>query len=272
MKVYVLTDMECVAGMVNFVDYCRPESSKYYERGRELATGEVNAAVEGLLEGGATEILVWDAHGPGALNVALLHSAAKVATGRPMDYPHFLDDSFNARIVIGQHAMSNTDGGHLCHSGSFSREEWLLNGTAIGEIGLGVLKGWYFGIPTVMLSGDKAACEEARALVPSIETVAVIEGQKRGSASGLTEEENKRFNVAAAHVPPSGARKMIRGAARLCLANVGSAERFWVDPPYELARITRTTETEPPRRSVNRGDDLIDVLSQPAEYTPVARE
>ena len=50
MKVYVLTDMECVAGMVNFIDYCRPESSKYYEHGRELTTLEVNAAVEGLID------------------------------------------------------------------------------------------------------------------------------------------------------------------------------------------------------------------------------
>jgi D-amino peptidase len=29
---------------------------------RQLLTGEINAAVDGFLEGGAGEILVWDGH------------------------------------------------------------------------------------------------------------------------------------------------------------------------------------------------------------------
>jgi len=265
MKVYIVSDMECVAGMVNYVDYCRPES-KNYEHGRELTTLEVNASVEGLLEGGATEVMVWDGHGPGALNVDMLHPEVKVATGTPLNYPHFLDDSYDAMIFIGQHAKSNTDGGHLSHSGSFAREEWLLNGLSIGEIGLGILKGFYFGVPTVMLSGDKSACVEALELVPSMETVAVIEGQKRGSASGLTEEQNKLFNVGSIHIPPRKSREMIKATAKRCLVNAKTVERFWIEPPYEMVRITRRKKNSPSRRYVNRSDDLIDVLSQAPKY------
>lgn len=52
MKIYVMTDMEGVAGVVNADDYLAP-GARYYEVARELATGEVNAAIEGALEAGA---------------------------------------------------------------------------------------------------------------------------------------------------------------------------------------------------------------------------
>jgi len=274
-KVYVMTDMECVAGMVSMLEYCvpgpenkygRPEGGKYYEHARELATREVNAAVDGLLEGGATDVLVCDAHGFGGLNVALIHPEARILTGAGLRPPWGLDGSFDAAIMIGQHAMAHTDGGHLCHSGSFSREDWRLNGRSIGEIGLFMVKCSYFDVPLVMISGDAAACAEARELVPSVETVAVIEGQKRGSTRGMTTNEALDFNVAAVHLSPVKAREMIRQAARRALANAETVERFWMGPPYEMVRITRRDEDGVVRRAVNTSDDYIDLTSQNARY------
>ncbi|RJS83021.1 hypothetical protein CW706_06430 [Candidatus Bathyarchaeota archaeon] len=55
----------------------------------------------------------------------------------------------------------------------------------------------YFGVPAILVSGDKATCEESLSLAPNIETASVKEGINRGSASGLTREENKLFNDAA---------------------------------------------------------------------------
>jgi D-amino peptidase len=266
MKVYILADLECVAGIVNFTDYCRPEYSKYYEHAKELATLEVNAAIDGLLETGATEIVVWDGHGPGGLNPSLLHPEAKIACGRPMDYPHFIDQSFDAMIITGQHAMANADGGHLCHSGSFSREKWLLNGKEIGEIGLTVLKAAYFKVPTVMLTGDSAACEEARSYLPEIHTVPVIWGQKRGSTEGMTSQEAIAFNAAAIHLAPEQARKQIRETAAKCLDNLKTHKLYWLEPPYEMTRVTRPETDKPGRTAVNRSDDYMDLLSQKPEY------
>ena len=75
MKIYVMTDMEGVAGIQNSPDWCRPpapeSSGRYYDLGKELLTREVNAAVEGLFEGGATEVLVADGHGPGGIRPLL---------------------------------------------------------------------------------------------------------------------------------------------------------------------------------------------------------
>jgi len=97
MKIYLMTDMEGVAGVVNGDDYLAP-GARYYEVARELVTGEVNAAIEGALEGGATEFLVVDGHGQGAINPLLLHPAARLLTGRPLGYPFGIDESFTARL------------------------------------------------------------------------------------------------------------------------------------------------------------------------------
>jgi len=277
-KAYVTTDMECVAGVVTLPEYCilgpenkygRRDAGRYYEHARELATGEVNAAVEGLLEGGAAEVLVCDAHGFGGLNLSLLHPEARVLTGKGMRCPFGLDRSFDAAIMIGQHAQANTDGGHLCHSGSFDRDDWVLNGRSVGEIALFLVMCSYFDVPVVMISGDAAACEEARRLVPAIQTVAVIEGQRRGSSAGMAVDEAIDLNVPAIHVPPPRARRMIRQGAGRCLQNVGQAERFWVDPPYEMIRLRRRRPDGTRQRAVTTADDYLELRRQQPQYETV---
>jgi D-amino peptidase len=273
-----MTDMECVAGVVTLPEYCLPgpdnkygrrEGGRYYEHARELATLEVNAAVDGLLEAGASEVLVHDGHGPGGLNVSLLHSEARMLTGRGKWWPIGLDRSFDAAIMIGQHARANTDGGHLCHSGSFDRDDWTLNGRSVGEIELYMLMAAYFDVPTVMISGDAAACEQAREFVPSIVGVAVIEGQSRGSSKGMTVDEAIDLNVPAIHVAPTMARRMIQEGARRCLKNVDQVERYWVDPPYEMIRLSRPRPDGTRQRSVATADDYLDVMMQKPQYETV---
>ena len=171
--------------------------------------------------------------------------------------------------MIGQHARANTDGGHLCHSGSFDRDDWALNGRSVGEIELYMLMCAYFGVPTVMISGDAAACEQAREFVPSIVSVAVIEGQRRGSSKGMTVDEAIDLNVPAIHVAPSKARSMIRDGARRCLQNVDRVERFWVDPPYEMIRLSRLRPDGTRQRAVSTADDYLDLVMQKPQYETV---
>ncbi len=279
MKIYVMTDLECVAGVVSHPEYClsgpvnkygRAEGGRYYEHARELATMEVNAAVDGLIEGGASEILVCDGHGPGGLNASLIHPEARILIGKGKSHPLRLDGSFDAAIMIGQHSQAHTDGGHLAHSGSFSRDEWSVNGRTIGEIGLFMIECSYFEVPLVMLSGDLAACQEALQLTPSIETVAVIEGQKRGSTKGMGTQKALDLNVAAIHVSPIKAREMIRQGARSAVGKVGSVERFWIDPPYQMVRISRPDEEGMVQKAVNNSEDFIDLISQPAKSEKLA--
>ena len=78
MKIYVICDLEGVAGVIDHRQQCQWDVSRewfprYYEQARRLATLELNALVEGALEGGAKEIVAWDGHGnfPGGLDVEL---------------------------------------------------------------------------------------------------------------------------------------------------------------------------------------------------------
>jgi D-amino peptidase len=60
-KVFISSDMEGTAGVVDW-DQVRPGGARY-EYFTELLLGEVNAAIEGAMEAGATEFLVNDSHG-----------------------------------------------------------------------------------------------------------------------------------------------------------------------------------------------------------------
>jgi len=260
MKVYIMTDLEGVAGVVNPTDYIYPQG-RYYEMAKELLTREVNAAIEGCIEAGATDVLVVDGHGHGALDWRLLHPMARAFMGRPMGYPFGCDDSFAAAMIIGQHAKSNTDGGHISHTGSFEVEDVTINGVSVGELGKNMLFAAYYGVPTVTVTGDLAVTLEAKALVPEIETAAVKEGLKRGPATGLTAEENERHNGAAVHLSPEVARARIREAARRGLARKDEISRFWLEPPYEMVTVYRPAQGRSGRTVRSTGMDLIDLLN-----------
>ena len=270
MKVYIITDMEGVAGVLSSVDYCAPES-RYYEVGRTMTTLETNAAIEGALAAGATDFLVVDGHGHGAIDPLQLHPAARLLAGRPMGYPFGCDGSFDAAFIVGQHAKANADGGHLAHSGSFTVDDQLVNGHSLGELGVNMLFVAYFGVPTVLVTGDAACCTEARALVPEMETVAVKEGLRRGAPAGLTGEQARRYNGAAVHLHPQVARERIGERARHALERRAFVPRYWLEPPYEIVRRFRPGEdgaTSP--ATVQRGTDLIETLTQ--RPVPLASE
>lgn len=265
MKVYVMTDLEGCAGIPSWHDYGAPEH-RWYEYARELVTLEVSAAIQGCLDAGADEILVIDGHGHGAINPVLLHPEAKLLFGRPMGYPFGCDDTFDAAMMVGQHAKSNTDGGHISHTGSFAVEEDSINGVSVGEMGKNMLFTAYFGVPVVLVCGDVAAEEEAKALVPNIETVAVKEGLKRGRACGLTGEENGRFNGAAIHIHPTKARELIREGARRAIERVGEIERFWLEPPYQRVLTMRKTDEAPQKTGKASADDILELLTKGMEW------
>ena len=64
MKILVAADMEGISGVVHWdqVDSKHGE----YNRFRKLMTADVNAAIRGACEAGATEVIVADGHGSGA--------------------------------------------------------------------------------------------------------------------------------------------------------------------------------------------------------------
>jgi D-amino peptidase len=200
MKVYVSTDMEGTAGIVDWAQCVGdgPEAAA----GRELLLAEVNAAIDGALAGGATEIVVNDSHSV-MRNLApeRLHGRATYISGshKPLYMMEGLDPSFDAIFFVSYHGSMGGDPAVLSHTyNPRAVAEVRLNGQVVGESGVNALVAAHHGVPIVLVTGDQTACEETVAVVPRVETAVVKKSITRFAAESLH---------------PEVARDLIRAAA-----------------------------------------------------------
>ena len=182
MKVYIFSDMEGVSGIAR-PEYTDPASPKYAE-GRALLTADMNAAIAGCFDGGATEVVARDAHWSGDNFISEdIDARATIDHGARGQWWGCLDRSFDAAMIVGQHAMAGTVDAFLDHTqSSTSWYEFRINGKLTGEIGQFAAMAGHFGVPVVMLSGDRAATVEAKRLLGAIEVASVKYGVGRQSA------------------------------------------------------------------------------------------
>jgi D-amino peptidase len=190
MRIFISADMEGITGLVD-ADDVQP-GGRDYERGRRAMTEDVNAAVRGALQAGATEIVVNDAHGPMRnLMSDTLDPAARLIRGKPkaMGMIEGLTPDFDALICVGYHARAGAHG-VLSHSfmGHEIEDMWL-DGRATGEIGLVQATAAALGVPLAALTGDDAACAEAADWHPPIATVPVKYVRSRFAAELRPEGE-----------------------------------------------------------------------------------
>ncbi len=231
-KILMITDMEGVSGIFSIELQCQPWNSPRWEESRKLETGEVNAAVDGLFAGGATDVIVWDGHDSGrTLSVADIDPRVRLLQGSPVPFAQPFDKSVSALIFIGQHAMAGAKDGILTHTMSAGDvQNWWANGKPIGEIGTWVMVAGERGIPTIMLSGDTAACKEYLDLVPNGECAEVKSGVSRGAGYML---------------PAPTAHTLISQKARRAVERLSEIKPFTMKGPVEL-RIESTTAAERP--------------------------
>jgi D-amino peptidase len=219
--IFMVTDAEGVAGI------CRQEQTEpTLSELRELLTGEVNAAVQGFLNGGADEVVVWDGHdGSQTLSAATIHPKAKLLIGWP-GVTMTLDRGYSAIAFIGQHSMANVQKGIMAHSfSSLGIQNLLMNGKPVGEIGMVSALAGHFNIPVILLTGDRAAAEEIRGLIPQVETVTVKEGLGRYTCLSLS---------------AATARVQIQEAATRAMAGVGKIPPYKIEGPVTL-QVEQTT-------------------------------
>lgn len=172
LKVYISADMEGVVGTVTS-DQLGPSGFEY-QRFREILTAEVNAAIAAAREAGATEILVSDSHGNGE-NLLLEKLPPDIqlvrSWPRPLGMMEGIDETFDAVLFIGYHASTDNPRGVRAHTLSSANLTGIrLNGRPVPEAGISAAVAGDFGVPVVMLSGDDAIAEEARALLGDVET------------------------------------------------------------------------------------------------------
>ncbi|HNQ34491.1 MAG TPA: M55 family metallopeptidase [bacterium] len=242
MKIYIMTDIEGVAGVARFFqtrEAERPEKKV----AMTLLTREVNAAVDGILEADpAAEVVVMDGHGNGGIDITEFHPKARLINRGPLPPPGLLDHGFDGLFFVGQHARAATENGNLAHTySSLTIEYYRLNGRLIGEFGCRAALAGSYGVPTVFISGDDRAVAEARELVPDIVGVTVKEGL------GLE---------TALHLSPARAREVIRAGAAEAVGRIGAIPPYRVEPPYEL--VIRVKEGVSLENFLKKGAEPLD--------------
>jgi D-amino peptidase len=222
--VLLITDAEGVGGV------CRQEQTEPKDAEmRQLLTGEINAAVDGFLAGGADEVLVWDGHdGSQTLSTLTIHPKAKLLMGG-VGPSMLMERKWSAVAYVGQHSKANVTGGIMAHSySSLGIQKMTLNGKTVGEIDVIAAMAGHFGTPVIFLSGDKAAADELRDIVPQAEMAVVKEGLGRYTCISLS---------------AVAARDLIRAGAQRSMALIGKIKPYVLQGPatLEIEYTTRNT-------------------------------
>ena len=175
LKVFISADMEGVGGVSTW-SVQASSKGREYEKFRQLMTKEVNAAIAGAYDAGATEVVVADSHGDAQnLDIEALDKRVRLirAWPRPLGMMQGIDASFGAVVFVGYHAAEGREAAVLSHtfSGTIALE---LDGVAEPEAGFNAAIAGDFGVPVVFLSGDQTICEDARKLLGPIETAAEL--------------------------------------------------------------------------------------------------
>jgi len=227
MKVFLSTDMEGTAGVVDW-EQCVGDGPQA-AAGRKLLLAEVNAAIEGAIAGGATEIVVNDSHATMRnLPPAELAGQAAYISGshKPLYMMQGLDDSFDAAMFISYHGSVGAPAG-LSHTyNPRAVVEARIDGAVTGEAGINSLVAAHYGVPVVLVTGDRCACEETAALIPDVQQAVVKEHVSR---------------LAARSLHPELACALIRERAQAAIEGAASAAPPPLDPGI-LTVSVRTTD------------------------------
>lgn len=271
MKLYISFDMEGISGIVDW-EQCTGDGPDY-QIGKDLTLAEVNAAIEGAIEGGVDEVWVNDAHyRMRNLNPAALLGNARYVSGshKPMYMMEGLDDSFDMVFFIGYHGSISGEPSILSHTYNpavFSQVS--LNGIEVGESGINALVALGYGVPIGLISGDRATHEQASKLLGEVRGVVVKESISRYAATNLH---------------PNVARAMVRDAARQAAKEIDSLTppvisvpatlemEFQTSDLADLACWVKGVERSDERRAAINGDDALQIYRSFVAVSYITRQ
>lgn len=204
MRVYISADIEGVTGLVSWSQCGRPDGNHFdYRWARERMTADVNAAIRGAVDAGATSVVVKDSHG-NSKNLILsdLDPIAELVSGHGSGTDGMMmgiDETFDCAMLIGYHAMAGTLHGIMEHTVSGRVHRSWINGMPAGEIAFSAGVAGRYEVPIVAVSSDAAGCAEAADLIPGVSTAVVKFGFGRYMGRCLpAAETEKAIRLAAA--------------------------------------------------------------------------
>lgn len=237
--------MEGLAGVTHY-GQCYPKQPAQvagYQQACAAMAVEVAWVIEAALNAGIDAIVINDAHSTmtnlsldavmNALPEKHRTAALSLISGKPKQWAMMagLDETFEAAMLIGYHAMAGTGQAVLAHSFIDAITSLKLNGTPVGEITLNQLWAAHHGVPVVLVSGDQQACKEASGLVGPIQTVETKRSTGWHTAELSTPEVVRQryqqaviraFQTPAKPGPPTGPFTLEIGLCHPLLADVAS--------------------------------------------------
>jgi len=252
-KILIVNDIEGISGVDNV--HMTQYGFKEFEEGRVQVTEDVNAAIRGLRAAGTAEILVADSHGSGGPNKNIIPEKLERNVKLFQEGPVYkrlkeaADDSVDAAVFIGFHAMADTKDGFLRHTITLE-PRIRINGKPVGETAIDAYTLAEHGIPVIMVTGDQALIREASTFLPGIETVQV-----------KTSSDCKTTKC----LPPPEARGLIETAAKRALSRIDEFSPVQIAAPIEtdvsFLKKEQTDLCETIPRAKRKGENTISYIA-----------
>ncbi len=270
MKIFLSCDMEGTAGIVDWQQVVGPGAE--YEMGRKLLLSEVNAAIDGALEAGATEVVVNDSHWTMQnLPPGELHGRAAYISGKhkPLYMMQGLDETFDAIFFVSYHGSAGAEGSILSHTYNPSAiGEVRLNGEPVGESAINALVASHYRVPVALVTGDRHTVEESRRCMPDAGGVVVKESFTRFAGHSLHPE-------VACELIKRGAKEAVARADRLGLPAITGRARLDVSlltaDMAVLSAWLKGVERTGTRSVAIEGDDYLQVYQSFVGLTYLTR-
>jgi D-amino peptidase len=183
-KILISADMEGATGVTWPADV-KP-GTEQWQRFRSMLTSDVNAAVAGLYDAGATAVVINEAHAT-MRNLLLekLDPRAVMITGRHKDLGMLEGVQYgdmDGVAFVGYHAGAGAEGvlAHTYLPNSITGVR--VNGAHASEGRMNTLVSEEFGVPVILVTGDDRTCADAASYAPRAQTAAVKECVTRYSA------------------------------------------------------------------------------------------
>jgi D-amino peptidase len=231
----ISADMEGATGVTWTADV--EVGTEQWQRFRQMFTRDVNACVAGLFAGGATGVLVNEAHSS-QRNILLedLDDRARMLTGRhkPLSMMQGVDSGVDGVVFLGYHTAAGVEG-VLSHTYLPNQITGVwLDGVRASEGRLNSAVAAEHGVPVLLVTGDDLTCADAGDYEPGARTVAVKECVSR---------------YAAVCTPPAVTATMIADEARESMSRAGrftgTASGHRIEVEFDAAHLAAAAAVVP---------------------------
>jgi D-amino peptidase len=223
MRLYVSSDMEGTAGVCAWEQCDARTPHPEYALYRDWMTAEVRAAIDGARAAGADGVTINDSHGP-MRNLVLeaLPDDVRVIFGnrKPFSMVQDADAGFDGAFFTGYHGAIGDANAVLAHTYSPAVVyEARVNGIRCSEATLNAAYLGHFGIPLLLVTGDRTTVEGVAQQMPWVKGAIVKESIGNQAANSLS---------------PVAAQELIRECASAAIADRTQAQAFVFASPTTL--------------------------------------